>query len=227
MSVTEEQQPLDTSGFTCAWCGRETPNQTSPTHPGAEPEIGDPTVCISCNKISIFERDGLRRPTDAEQGSFDAVPEIGQIQGLLEVLGDKHVLALSVTRDHESGEYHIEDESLPEEFRRQVEATLKERDLEERASELKEYVTAEVAHHVLAVNGDEQASWPSAAVSTLIQFIKVCRESDSRMLHHINHCEAFHGYVLAVDIAEHEKRGARPILRMIAGLDDPVVVDGC
>jgi hypothetical protein len=89
------------------------------------------------------------------------------------------------------------------------------------ADEVKEYVTAEVANNVLAVYGNERATFPSQSVLALISLIRTCCISDDEMLDELNRVPAFHGYVLAIAVlmeGEKIEESGRQILEIRAGL---------
>lgn len=87
---------------------------------------------------------------------------------------------------------------------------------------IEHWVTPQVAHEVLSVYGDQEATQPNLARQSLITLIRTSWVSDEELLSELAGVEAFHGYVLAVSVLarDGEDQSGLDVLRAIAGLDD-------
>lgn len=212
----------------CPACG------ASPGRLAADPQPDDATVCTKCGTVAIFTDDGLRPANARESAALDREPRVLRVRAMVvlnkvlaeEMITDGDLRAIGIEfRTDADGLVEIisASEDLTEEEAEQARQRLQENEIDRRVDDISLNVTAEVANHVLAVHGDEEASWPPMAVSALIHLIKVCRESNDEMLAHIDHCGVFHGYVLAMTMVGMEDGtevgSGRRMLRKLAGLD--------
>jgi hypothetical protein len=62
----------------CPGCGYSTDavSQITGDAPGAEPEIGDATICLNCAHVMIFTAFGTRSANAAELADVLAVPDL-------------------------------------------------------------------------------------------------------------------------------------------------------
>lgn len=127
-----------------------------------------------------------------------------------------------------TGEVRVGGERVPDELAEDLAGLFRGFRVSAAASEIRRYVTPEIAHHILSAYGDERASMPSLSVAGLISLIRTCSISDDGMLDELNRVEDFHGYVLAVMIlaegvpgSSEPDHGGMRILREIAELDEP------
>lgn len=218
----------------CPGCGKENNAFSASGAEGRTPEVGDPSVCLDCGYIAIFEEDHMRPCTKVELEALRERDDVRRLQALIALQKLNGLLTGTMANVHAVGvEFGItrdgrvdmvsSSEELPDQVRQLFVERMQEIELDRRTDDVAEHVTPEVANHVLAVHGDEQASWPPMAVSALIHLIKVCRESNDEMLHHIDHCKIFHGYVLAMDMIDRPSNppefDGRAMLRVLAELD--------
>jgi len=120
------------------------------------------------------------------------------------------------------------DVELPPELQQMIKDGIEKLRMDEQARDVKRYVTAEVANHVLSAYGDERASMPSLSISALITLIRTCAISDEGLLEELNQSSwQIHGYVVAIMLlaepsVEKGLDGGMGVLRRIAGIDPPL-----
>lgn len=76
----------------CPHCGALNTGHVDPDHPNKLPHAGDLSLCISCQRFSVFtkhdDRYGLRVPDTIEQREIDEDPDnqlaLAQLRGVLE-----------------------------------------------------------------------------------------------------------------------------------------------
>jgi len=62
----------------CLGCGILTDDQTGPT--GDKFSDGDCSICLYCGKVAVFQGDGYREPTPAEEHMFLSDPQVILLQ---------------------------------------------------------------------------------------------------------------------------------------------------
>lgn len=215
---------------------------------GGPPRRGDAMVCLECGCLAIYTQKNLRKPTPEESNILSELPEVKSVRAILVLRSIVTAVGQAVIETEDGAELPANDdvlhavgielredgdgnlrvvsssEEMPEGLRRVVEEMLQDREQDRRAHEIAKHITMEVAHHVLAIYGDDEASYPSVAIAELIGLIRTCRQSNEDLLRHLNGCEMIHGYILAVEIAEKRipddpKADGLHMLRVMAALD--------
>lgn len=245
---------LDIIDLACPHCGEYVEVEHSPLiskHPN--PHHSDVGFCPSCSEpfwytkselkpITVKDLDLMRKDQRFAQMEITARVDIartksGDSDATVDIVlphvehdgrepHEHHITALPVGLDGEllgelpEGLKEIFP-NLPERVGRMMRSLY----VELMTKEIKEWITPEVAHHVLWVYGDERASMPSATVSALIRLIQLAEQMDEEMLFALNEVKQFHGYVLAVHqlqpntaVGEAGVRDGMAILRLIADL---------
>jgi hypothetical protein len=245
--MTERAPVLDLTNLTCPHCGRPTDDASVWGEADDEdrPYVGAPTICAYCAGTGIYTENSIRLPTEEEQDKLDANPNFqmalsaaeiltqlhgsGLIrEGLLEIPGHEgHThrgVVIAVGEGPEVPEGALDVHDLPDRLREAIERAVERSKIDLMAEEIRQYVTPEIAHHVLSAYGDEEATMPSMSVGLLISLIRMCNISDDDMLDTLNHIRDFHGYVLAICTMAEGPAAASgttgmTILRRIAGLE--------
>lgn len=205
------------------------------------PKVGDPTLCPGCGYLAVFEEDHLRPCTDEENAALVrsvAVRKMIKAIALRQALGGPvpteglRAVDFPVVERHEAvvveayrdGTVTLnpgELSDLPDALKETIESVLTglfRNTQQQTARMILETITPEIANHVLASYGHEDASWPSLSVSALISLAKQARESDDEMTHHMEQVPYFNGYLLAVDMMADRPKEAAATLRRIADL---------
>jgi hypothetical protein len=119
-------------------------------------------------------------------------------------------------------------DGAPPELEEYITKALSQMHAHRMATELNEWVTAEIADQVLYCYGDlDGTTEPSMADAALINLVRVAYISDEHILHHLNEVEHFHGYVLAISLLAEKGPKGLWYLRKLAKLpvgeepDDP------
>jgi hypothetical protein len=194
------------------------------------PKVDDITMCTTCAHFMAFTDNSVRECTDKEREKIARDPELQLFMSAIGLLGSLKAATdgaslrtamVEVEVDPETGAHRIVGgaEGMPDDIRETFERMLadkaREAETEEHAQNILRLVTPEVASHVLAVAGHDDASWPPLSVAALITLVKQAMESDDEMTHHLKQVEYFQAYGLAVTM---EQTGGAEILREIAGL---------
>jgi hypothetical protein len=213
-------------GQNCPSCGREfgSASPAGDTDQAAVPTPGAVTICDGCGETGVFGADLKIRPATEDELEEFMLQEDFRVartaaRKAARMRGIDGPIAIGITLGPD-GEIELPDgaPSALKEILGQVFTQMKVRAM---GDDIKEHVTAEVANHVLSSYGDERASMPSLACSSLISLIRLCHQSDEHLLSHLNEVQHIHGYVIAVVyLAENPPEGIE-MLEMIAGFRDP------
>ena len=249
MTETDVNPRLGTIEITCPHCGKV--NTAASEVVGAE-EVLDPvaapsneaiSLCSGCYGMSIMHNGVAVKLTTDELEKSREDPSFRRIEALSNLI--RHVrkdhsdgepeednetthrlMGLSVVINTSTGEIEFPDDSadLPEGLKKAIAESVRDLHFRRMREEVQQFVTPEVANHILSVYGDDRASMPSVSKTALISLIRLADEMDEEMLDCLNGVEEFHGYVLAVSVImkDDEKDGnsGRRILEHIAGLEE-------
>lgn len=207
----------------CPHCGVEI--DAAQPAPGENPDAvlkgGSVTMCLNCAETGIFDDDlTLRKPTEEELAEFEQDDHYLRLRDLTrQKVLERHTHVAMVELDTD-GSITVNGHEMPEGIRELVGRLIENLQFQAMAETIRKTVTQEVANHVLAYYGNEQASYPSVSITALISLIKLCDEMDTELMHELAESERIRGYVMAVSLLAEEGAEGIEMLEKIAGLRD-------
>ena len=190
MTETDVNPRLGTIEITCPHCGKV--NTAASEVVGAE-EVLDPvaapsddaiSLCSGCYGMSIMHNGVAVKMTIEELEKSREDPSFRRIEALSNLI--RHVrkdhsdgepeednetthrlMGLSVVINTSTGEIEFPDDSadLPEGLKKAIAESVRDLHFRRMREEVQQFVTPEVANHILSVYGDDRASMPSVKIS--------------------------------------------------------------